>query len=172
MDICFNCPHCGQHLSVEQRGAGMIVNCPSCQQQIEIPHAAAPQMLVPVHVGGRMKIYLRVLGIFAAIIALLVFFVLVFSKMNKLSEESERSTHQQTNIWQRENQTAIEQRLKGMTTAGVRQAWGEPGKVLRGQTMAGDPAEWWYYHQSRNESLILFFRNGTLQSVTPTFDRW
>jgi AAA+ superfamily predicted ATPase len=42
MDICFNCPHCGQHLSVEERGAGMLVNCPNCNQQIEVPHQAAP----------------------------------------------------------------------------------------------------------------------------------
>jgi len=37
MDIAFNCPHCGQHLSVEDRGAGMLVNCPSCNKQVEIP---------------------------------------------------------------------------------------------------------------------------------------
>jgi hypothetical protein len=36
-DIRFNCPHCGQHLSVEAAGAGMTVNCPSCKEQIEIP---------------------------------------------------------------------------------------------------------------------------------------
>src|SRR6266513_3427908 len=32
-DIRFNCPHCGKHLVVEQRGAGMAVNCPSCNEQ-------------------------------------------------------------------------------------------------------------------------------------------
>jgi len=37
-DVRFNCPRCGQHLSVEQRGAGTAVNCPSCNEQIEIPH--------------------------------------------------------------------------------------------------------------------------------------
>jgi hypothetical protein len=42
MDICFNCPHCGQHLSVEERGVGMLVNCPSCNQQVEVPRRAAP----------------------------------------------------------------------------------------------------------------------------------
>src|SRR6266496_6190644 len=43
MDIGFNCPLCGQHLSVEERGAGMTVNCPSCKGQIEIPFTTAPQ---------------------------------------------------------------------------------------------------------------------------------
>jgi membrane protein YdbS with pleckstrin-like domain/DNA-directed RNA polymerase subunit RPC12/RpoP len=43
MDIHFNCPRCGQNLSVEERGAGMIVNCPSCKGQIEIPRGTAPQ---------------------------------------------------------------------------------------------------------------------------------
>jgi DNA-directed RNA polymerase subunit RPC12/RpoP len=41
-DIRFNCPQCGQHLTVEQKGAGMAVNCPSCNTQIEIPHSSAP----------------------------------------------------------------------------------------------------------------------------------
>jgi DNA-directed RNA polymerase subunit RPC12/RpoP len=36
-DIRFNCPRCGQHLAVEQKGAGTAVNCPSCNEQIEIP---------------------------------------------------------------------------------------------------------------------------------------
>jgi DNA-directed RNA polymerase subunit RPC12/RpoP len=39
-DICFNCPACGQHLSVEQRGAGSAVNCPNCNEQIEIPQGS------------------------------------------------------------------------------------------------------------------------------------
>ena len=36
-DIRFNCPRCGQHLCVEEKGAGMAMNCPSCNEQIEIP---------------------------------------------------------------------------------------------------------------------------------------
>jgi DNA-directed RNA polymerase subunit RPC12/RpoP len=39
-DIRFNCPRCGQHLCVEERGAGMAVNCPSCNEQIEIPRSS------------------------------------------------------------------------------------------------------------------------------------
>jgi DNA-directed RNA polymerase subunit RPC12/RpoP len=42
MDIRFNCPRCGQHLSVEQRGAGMTVNCPSCKGRIEVPSGTPP----------------------------------------------------------------------------------------------------------------------------------
>jgi hypothetical protein len=42
MDIHFNCPRCGQHLSVEGRGAGMPVNCPSCKREIEIPRGSVP----------------------------------------------------------------------------------------------------------------------------------
>jgi len=40
-DIQFDCPRCGQHLAVEQRGAGIAVNCPSCNEQIEIPRRSA-----------------------------------------------------------------------------------------------------------------------------------
>lgn len=36
-DIRFSCPRCGQHLRVEERGAGIAVKCPSCNEQIEIP---------------------------------------------------------------------------------------------------------------------------------------
>jgi DNA-directed RNA polymerase subunit RPC12/RpoP len=43
VDIRFNCPRCGQHLSVEERGAGMLVNCPSCKGQIQIPLGTAPE---------------------------------------------------------------------------------------------------------------------------------
>jgi transcription elongation factor Elf1 len=39
-DIRFNCPACGQQLSVEEKGAGMKVNCPSCNEQIEIPQGS------------------------------------------------------------------------------------------------------------------------------------
>ncbi len=46
-DILFNCPHCGQHLAVEQRGAGMAVNCPGCNEQIEIPGSTAPPPVPP-----------------------------------------------------------------------------------------------------------------------------
>ncbi len=42
MDIRFNCPRCGQSLSVEEKGAGMVVNCPTCKGQIEIPRSTAP----------------------------------------------------------------------------------------------------------------------------------
>ena len=47
MDLKFECPKCGQHLAVEQRGAGMTVNCPSCKERIEIPSGTAPPPLPP-----------------------------------------------------------------------------------------------------------------------------
>jgi predicted RNA-binding Zn-ribbon protein involved in translation (DUF1610 family) len=46
-DIRFNCPRCGKHLVVEQRGAGTAVNCPSCNEQIEIPRGAVPPPVPP-----------------------------------------------------------------------------------------------------------------------------
>ena len=48
MDIRFNCPRCGQHLTVEKQGAGMLVNCPSCNEQIKIPPDTAPQANVSI----------------------------------------------------------------------------------------------------------------------------
>lgn len=46
-DIRFNCPRCGQHLSVEKRGAGTAVNCPNCNEQIEIPGSTVPPLPQP-----------------------------------------------------------------------------------------------------------------------------
>jgi DNA-directed RNA polymerase subunit RPC12/RpoP len=45
MDVNFDCPHCKQHLAVDQAGAGMTVNCPTCNEKIEIPRSTAPQVL-------------------------------------------------------------------------------------------------------------------------------
>jgi hypothetical protein len=43
MDIRFNCPRCGQHLCVEEKGAGMRVDCPTCKGQIEVPRSTASE---------------------------------------------------------------------------------------------------------------------------------
>ena len=57
MDISFNCPHCSQHLAVDESGAGTTVNCPGCNQQIEIPRIGTPPPLpaVPVSISARTK---------------------------------------------------------------------------------------------------------------------
>jgi phage FluMu protein Com len=40
MDI--RCPHCGQHLSVDETRAGSRVNCPNCKAEIENPRRTTP----------------------------------------------------------------------------------------------------------------------------------
>src|SRR4030095_5485242 len=48
-DLRFECPSCGQHLTVEERGAVMTVNCPGCNQPVKIPsRSTAPVRVVPV----------------------------------------------------------------------------------------------------------------------------
>jgi hypothetical protein len=49
MEIIFNCPKCGQELSVDSSGAGSELPCPTCGEMITIPaepakpgHVAAP----------------------------------------------------------------------------------------------------------------------------------
>jgi hypothetical protein len=44
MDIHFNCPRCSQNLSVEERGAKMLMNGPNRKGQIEIPRHARAQV--------------------------------------------------------------------------------------------------------------------------------
>jgi predicted RNA-binding Zn-ribbon protein involved in translation (DUF1610 family) len=47
-DLRFECPSCGQHLAVEEKGAGMTVNCPGCNQPVKIPSRSAAPPPVPV----------------------------------------------------------------------------------------------------------------------------
>jgi len=56
MDIIFNCPHCGQELAVDSRGAGSQIDCPSCSETITIPSNDGPRpetgAIPPAHNPG------------------------------------------------------------------------------------------------------------------------
>lgn len=45
MDISFNCQNCGQHLTIDESGAGMIVACPTCQRSVTVPAHPAPPLM-------------------------------------------------------------------------------------------------------------------------------
>ena len=36
-DIVFDCPLCGKSLSIDARGAGLMVACPECQREVQVP---------------------------------------------------------------------------------------------------------------------------------------
>lgn len=36
-DIVFECPYCGKSLSIDQRGAGLVIECTACQQLVTVP---------------------------------------------------------------------------------------------------------------------------------------
>ncbi len=36
-DITFECPHCSKSLSIDQRGAGLVIACTSCHQLVTVP---------------------------------------------------------------------------------------------------------------------------------------
>jgi DNA-directed RNA polymerase subunit RPC12/RpoP len=42
MDISFHCANCGQHILIDESGAGMKVDCPSCKQSLIVPIKSAP----------------------------------------------------------------------------------------------------------------------------------
>ena len=37
MDIAFNCGSCGQHVVIDEKGAGITVQCPKCNQTLTVP---------------------------------------------------------------------------------------------------------------------------------------
>ena len=36
-DIVFDCPHCGQNLCIDYRGAGLQINCSECGEAVLVP---------------------------------------------------------------------------------------------------------------------------------------
>jgi hypothetical protein len=88
--------------------------------------------------------------------------ILVVMCVNNVSKESERRATELIAAEQRENQEAVKNRhvLIGMTTTQVRQAWGEPKRIIRTMTARAEHKEWIYGHAS------LYFVNGVLKSGT------
>src|ERR1051326_2815227 len=37
MDIRFECPHCTQHIAIDEAGAGLQIDCPGCQAPLTVP---------------------------------------------------------------------------------------------------------------------------------------
>jgi predicted RNA-binding Zn-ribbon protein involved in translation (DUF1610 family) len=42
MDISFHCAKCGQHILIDETGAGMKLDCPSCKQSLIVPRQTVP----------------------------------------------------------------------------------------------------------------------------------
>ena len=36
-DITFECPHCGKSLSIDPRGAGIVITCTQCEKPVTVP---------------------------------------------------------------------------------------------------------------------------------------
>lgn len=47
MDITFNCHKCGQHIAIDEAGAGQLVDCPKCGKTLEVPYKSQPLTQVP-----------------------------------------------------------------------------------------------------------------------------
>jgi len=58
MDFTFNCGSCGQHIVVDEAGAGITVPCPKCGQSLTVPQASTlsqPKPPVPATEIGRHR---------------------------------------------------------------------------------------------------------------------
>jgi hypothetical protein len=47
MDIEFSCSNCGQHISVDESGAGLTAQCPTCSQNLVVPARTVEALLIP-----------------------------------------------------------------------------------------------------------------------------
>lgn len=50
MDVNFQCPHCGQELTVDAAAAGVETECPSCGNRLVVPapEVKGPQVINPI----------------------------------------------------------------------------------------------------------------------------
>ncbi len=47
IDIYFFCGSCGQHMVIDEAGAGLVVPCPKCAKGITVPAAEGPKPAPP-----------------------------------------------------------------------------------------------------------------------------
>jgi len=47
MDIYFFCGSCGQHLVIDDAGAGLTIQCPQCRNDVTVPGAIEPKPASP-----------------------------------------------------------------------------------------------------------------------------
>ncbi|MGO9609916.1 MAG: hypothetical protein ACLPT4_09795 [Verrucomicrobiia bacterium] len=47
IDIYFFCGSCGQHLVVDEAGAGLVIPCPNCAKDVTVPGQPEPKPTSP-----------------------------------------------------------------------------------------------------------------------------
>jgi hypothetical protein len=47
MEISFYCDKCGQHVAIDESGAGQLVDCPKCARPMEVPYRSNPVVTPP-----------------------------------------------------------------------------------------------------------------------------
>ncbi len=48
MDIRFACSRCGQHIAIDEAGAGLQIECPGCRSQVIVPELAPAAPVSPI----------------------------------------------------------------------------------------------------------------------------
>src|SRR5438093_6507967 len=84
----FACPHCGQHLAMENAARGIVIQCPACAGSLQVPSAAVEPHIterplsgterIALVCGAEMTIILFYLFALGAILALLGVIALEF----------------------------------------------------------------------------------------------
>ena len=86
---------------------------------------------------------------------------LIIGVLTKVSQKGEQRALERIAAEQRENADAIRRHhvLEGMSTVDLRQAWGEPKRMVRLSDTQGDYEQWDY------GSASLYFRDGKVRAV-------
>jgi hypothetical protein len=174
-ELKFERPTCGQHISATAAQSGVTTPCPNCNNAVTVPNASTlPPSLPPLAQSqsqsppAATKTKSSRLAFVAGLVLTgIVLFVLFCMVAMKTCKEEEQLTRERMTTEQREIEEAIKQHraLIGMTAAQVRQAWGEPKRVIRTVDERHTYEEWIY---GTNGSASLHFVDGVFKSGTRT----
>jgi hypothetical protein len=168
MELKFECPACGQHISATPAHIGVTAPCPNCNTAVTVPNPSPqPQSPPAANTATAKKSKPSVSPRAVVSVALIVGIpVLVVMCVNNVSKESQERARERIAAEQRENQEGIKNHhaLIGMTAAQVRQAWGEPKRIVRTTDERATYEEWHYGSDSKGATL--YFVNGIFKSGT------
>jgi phage FluMu protein Com len=88
MDITFNCEKCGQHMVIEEAGAGMTIQCPKCEAANVVPRGSTVRV-APGAFGSKRLVLVLIAGVI--VLATLISGVFAYSVWRNDKKEQEKA---------------------------------------------------------------------------------